>query len=169
VVADFRAQAGPLPKRNSFGLAPLNPEGLESTEMLNNITRTTIAGLAALSLAGSLIATTEPAGAAGVHVGGGGGHGGGGFHGGGGGFHGGGFHGGGFHGGGYHGGGYAGGWHGGGWHGGWAGPAVVGGLAAGALLGGAYYGGGYGGGCGQYAPIYDAYGNYLGQQLVTGC
>jgi hypothetical protein len=48
-------------------------------------------------------------------------------------------------------------------------------LAAGALLGGAYYGGyggyGYGGygGCGQYAPIYDAYGNYLGQQLVNGC
>jgi hypothetical protein len=73
---------------------------------------------------------------------------------------------GGVHGGGFHGGG----WHGGGWTkgGGWAGPAIVGGLAAGALAGGAYYGGyGYGG-C-QYAPIYDAYGNYLGQQPVNGC
>ena len=29
---------------------------------------------------------------------------------------------------------------------------------------------GYGGyGCTSYAPIYDAYGNYLGQQLVNGC
>jgi hypothetical protein len=158
--------------RNFFDLAPLNPKELEFTAMRNTITRTTIAGLAALSLMGSLLATAEPAAAAGVHVGGGGGHGGG-FHGGGAGFHGGGggFHGGGFHGGGFHGGGYAGGGHGGGWHGGWAGPAVVGGLAAGALLGGAYYGGygGYGGGCGQYAPIYDAYGNYIGQQLVNGC
>jgi hypothetical protein len=140
--------------------------------MRNTITRTTIAGLAALSLMGSLLATAEPAAAAGVHVGGGGGHVGG-FHGGGGGFHGGGVHAGGFHGGGFHGGGYAGGWHGGGggWHnGGWGGAAVVGGLAAGALLAVPYvYGNGYGGGCGQYAPIYDAYGNYLGQQLVNGC
>jgi hypothetical protein len=73
--------------------------------------------------------------------------------------------GGGYYGGGWHGGG----WHGGGWNGGWAGPAIVGGLAAGALLGGAYYGGyGYGG-CQSYAPIYDAYGNYLGQQRVNGC
>ena len=81
----------------------------------------------------------------------------------------GGFHGGGFHGGGWHGGG--GGWHGGGWGGGgWAGPAIIGGLAAGALLGGAYYGGygGYGG-CTSYAPIYDAYGNYIGQQPVRTC
>jgi hypothetical protein len=133
--------------------------------MRNALTRTTIAGLAAFSLVGSLLATAEPAAAAGLH-GGGGGHGGGGFHGGG--VHGGGFHGGGFHGGGYHGGGYAGGWHGGGWNGGWAGPAVVGGLAAGALLAAPYaYGNGYGyGGC--TAPIYDAYGNYLGQQRV-GC
>ena len=30
------------------------------------------------------------------------------------------------------------------------------------------YGGPYGyGGCQSYAPIYDAYGNYLGQQLVN--
>jgi len=34
----------------------------------------------------------------------------------------------------------------------------------------AYGGYGYGGyGCTSYAPIYDAYGNYLGQQLVNGC
>src|SRR5271163_2542076 len=55
--------------------------------MRNTITRSTIAGLAALSLMGSLIATSEPAAAQ--------------FHGGG---RGGGFHGGGFHGGGWHGG-----------------------------------------------------------------
>jgi hypothetical protein len=48
-------------------------------------------------------------------------------------------------------------------------------LAAGALLAAPYaygygYGGPYGyGGCTSYAPIYDAYGNYLGQQLVNGC
>jgi hypothetical protein len=130
--------------------------------MRNTKTRATVAGLAALSLIGSLVAI-EPAAAAGAL------HGGGGFHGGG--FHGGGFHGGGVHGGGFHGGG----WHGGGWHsGGWAGPAVVGGLAAGALLATPYaYGNGYGyggyGGCQSYAPMYDAYGNYLGQQLVNGC
>src|ERR1700690_4175699 len=114
--------------------------------MRNTISRSTIAGLAALSLMGSLIATIEPASAQR--------------------WHGGGFHGGGWHGGGWHGGG----WHGGGWGGGgWAGPAIVGGLAAGALLGGAYYGGyGYGG-CTSYAPIYDAYGNYIGQQPVRTC
>ena len=122
--------------------------------MRNTISRATIAGLAALSLMGSLIATSEPAAAQ--------------FHGGG---RGGGFHGGG----GWHGGG----WHGGGWHrgGGWAGPAIVGGLAAGALLAAPYaYGYGYGpygyggyGGCRSYAPIYDAYGNYIGQQPVYGC
>jgi hypothetical protein len=145
----------------------LDPEGLEFTAMRNTIAKTTIAGLTALSLMGSLLATAEPAAAAGALHGGGGG-----FHGGGGGFHGGGFHGGGFHGGGWHGGG--GGWHGGGWGGGgWGGAAVIGGLAAGALLAAPYaYGngyGGYGGGCGTYAPIYDAYGNYLGQQLVNGC
>ena len=33
---------------------------------------------------------------------------------------------------------------------------------------GPYGYGGYGG-CTSYAPIYDAYGNYLGQQLVNGC
>jgi hypothetical protein len=117
--------------------------------MRTTITKATIAGLAALSLMGSLVATSEPAAAAGR------------FHGGG--VH----HGGGWHGSGWHGGG----WHGGGWHGGgWAGPAVIGGLAAGALLAAPYAYGGYGyGGCTHYAPIYDAYGNYLGRQLVNGC
>ena len=73
----------------------------------------------------------------------------------------------------WHGGG-RGGWHGGGWHGrgwhggaGWWGPAVVGGLAAGALLAAPYYG--YGGSCNTYTPMYDAYGNYIGQQLVNVC
>ena len=63
------------------------------------------------------------------------------------------------------------------WHGGWAGPAILGGLAAGALLAAPYaYGYGYGpygyggyGGCTAYAPMYDAYGNYIGQQLVNRC
>jgi hypothetical protein len=153
-------------KGNFLGCTPLDPEGLEFTAMRNTMTRTTIAGLAALSLMGSLIATAEPAAAGDFHGGGGGWHGGG-WHGGGGGWHGGGWHGGGWHGGGWHGGG----WHRGGWNGGWAGPAIVGGLAAGALLAAPYaYGNGYGyGGCGTYAPIYDAYGNYLGQQLVNGC
>ena len=69
------------------------------------------------------------------------------------------WHGGGWHGGGWHGGGR---WHGGGW---W-GPAVVGGLAAGALAAPYVYG--YGS-CYSYAPIYDAYGNYIGRQVVNIC
>jgi hypothetical protein len=118
--------------------------------MRNTISRAAIAGLSALSLAASVFATAEPAAAAHLHGGGG-------------------FHGGGFRGGG---------WRGGGWRGGgWYGPAVVGGLAAGALLAAPYaYGYGYGpygyggyGGCTSYAPMYDAYGNYVGQQLVNGC
>ena len=70
--------------------------------------------------------------------------------------------------GGFHGGGgwHAGGWHGNGWSGGWAGPAIVGGLATGALLAAPYA---YGSGCTSYAPVYDAYGNYVGQQPVDGC
>jgi hypothetical protein len=115
--------------------------------MRNTISRAAIAGLAALSLTASLVATTEPAAA--QHWRGG------------------------------RGGGWHGGWHGRGWHGrwhggGWAGPAIVGGLAAGALLAAPYaYGYGYApygyGGCASYAPVYDAYGDYLGQQLVNGC
>jgi hypothetical protein len=99
---------------------------------------------------GSLIATGEPATAANWHG-----------------------HGGGFRGGGWHGGHWHGGWRGGG---GWAGPAIVVGLAAGALLAAPYAYGGYGGygyggyrGCTYYQPMYDAYGDYLGQQLVNGC
>ena len=116
--------------------------------MRNTFSKATIAGLAAISLAGPVFTTTEPATAAGIWHGGGG-----------------------FHGGGWHGGG----WHGGGWHrgGGWWGPAVVGGLAAGALLAAPYYYGGYGYGygnsCTGYSPMYDAYGNYIGQQLVNVC
>ena len=114
--------------------------------MRNTLSKSMIAAVAALSLTASAVAI-EPASAAGRA------------------FHGGGWHGGG---GGWHGGG----WHGGGWHGGgWAGPAIVGGLAAGALLAAPYaYGYGYGyGGCTAYQPIYDAYGNYIGQQLVRTC
>jgi hypothetical protein len=130
--------------------------------MRNTISKSAIAALTALSLAASAFAVTvEPASAAGpaFH---GGGRGGGGWHGGAGGWHGG--------GGGWHGGGHGGGWHGGGW----AGPAIVGGLAAGALLAAPYaYGYGYNGygygGCTAYQPMYDAYGNYIGQQLVRTC
>jgi hypothetical protein len=112
--------------------------------MRNTISKPAIAGLVALSLTASAFATVEPAAAAGRV----------------------------FHGGGWHGGG----WHGGGWHGGYWGPAVVGGLAAGALLAAPYaygYGYGYNGygynGCTAYQPIYDGYGNYIGQQLVRTC
>jgi len=122
--------------------------------MRNTLTKATIVGLTALSLAGSLIATTEPAASTNFRGGGG-------------------FHAGGFRGGGFHGGGFRGsGWHGGGWRGGWAGPAIVGGLAAGALLAAPYaYGYGYGGydGCTSYQPIYDSYGRYIGQQPVNLC
>ena len=108
-----------------------------------------IAGLTALSLTTSVFVTTEPAAADNWHGGGRGG-----------------WHGGGWHGGGWHGGGRGGGWHGGA---GWWGPAVVGGLAAGALLAAPYYGYSYGGSCTAYSPMYDAYGNYIGQQLVNVC
>ena len=91
--------------------------------MRNTMSKAIIAGLAALSLGASALATAEPASAA---------------------------------------------WHHGG---GWWGPAIVGGLAAGALLSAPYaYGYGYGypyGGYGcTYQPMYDAYGNYIGQQPV---
>ena len=111
--------------------------------MRNTMSKAIIAGLAALSLGASAFATAEPAVAA-AH-----------------------FHGGHV----WHGGGIArgGGWHGGGWGGGgWWGPAIVGGLAAGALAAPYVYGYGYGG-CYAYQPMYDAYGNYLGQQLVRTC
>jgi hypothetical protein len=124
--------------------------------MRNTISKPAIAALMALSLTASASAfalTVEPASAAGPAFHGGGGHAGGGWRGGCG---------------GWHGGGRGGGWHGGGW----AGSAVIGGLAAGALLAAPYaynYGDGGYGGCTAYQPMYDAYGNYISQQLVRTC
>jgi hypothetical protein len=67
-----------------------------------------------------------------------------------------------------HGGGWGGGWRAGGW--GW-GPAVVSGLAAGAIVGSLaspYNYGNYG--CGACTvPLYDQWGNYIGNQLVNAC
>ena len=141
--------------------------------MRNTISKAIVAGLAALSLAASLVATAEPASAQTWHGGGGGFHGGGAWHGGGGAWHGGGY---GWHGGGWHGG-WAGGggrywhpgyWRGGAWYNGWWGPAVVAGaLAAGALATYPYYG--YGGGCWQVRPIYSPSGAWLGNQQVNVC
>jgi hypothetical protein len=114
--------------------------------MRNVISKTIVAGVAALSLAASAFATAEPASAQTWHGGGGGWHGGGGYW--------------------HHG--Y---WRGGRWYGGWWGPAV----AAGVLLGAAaypYYGYGYGygyGGCWQNRPVYSPTGVYLGYQMVNVC
>jgi hypothetical protein len=131
--------------------------------MRNTISKAIVGGLAALSLAASLVATTEPASAQQWHGGGG-------------------WHGGGWHGGyAWRGGGgrywHPGYWRGGVWYNGWWGPAIVAGaLAAGALATYPYYGYGYGygygypyGGCWQVRPVYDAFGNYLGQQSVNVC
>ncbi|MGD0639557.1 MAG: hypothetical protein ABSC22_02325 [Roseiarcus sp.] len=55
-------------------------------------------------------------------------------------------------------------------HGRGVGLGVLGGLAAGAIIGSAgypYYDDG--GGCYQYRPVYDQWGNYLGQHLVDIC
>jgi hypothetical protein len=75
----------------------------------------------------------------------------------------------------WRGGGWHGGWHGGGWHGGWRhgggwgwAPFAVGALA-GAALAAPYYYGGYYGSCVTYQPMYDAWGNYIGQQAVNVC
>jgi hypothetical protein len=120
--------------------------------MRNRISKTLVGGVAALSLAAAVVATTEPASAQTWHGGGGG-----------------------WHGGGWRGGGvwHGGGWRGGHWYGGWWGPAVVAGLAAGAIATAPYWGGygyGYGGGgCWQVRPIYDPAGNYIGQQPVNVC
>jgi hypothetical protein len=125
--------------------------------MSNAIKKTIIASVAALALGLGVVASTEPAAA--QHRYGGGGHWGGGH------------------------------WGGGGWRGGWGpglGLGIVGGLAAGAIIAsqapyyGGYYGGypygyGYGGypygygGCVRYRPIYDQWGNYLGQRAVNAC
>jgi Spy/CpxP family protein refolding chaperone len=94
---------------------------------MTRISKTIVAGVAALAMATAVVLPTAPASAGGF----------GGFHGGG--FHGGGFHGGGWGGGGWHGGGWGGRgvwhggyWRGGSWYNGWWGPAV----AAGVLLAG---------------------------------
>ncbi len=139
--------------------------------MRNSISRTMVAGVAALAMAAAVILPTTPASAGGFRMGGGG------------------WHGGGF-GGGWHGGGWGGGrvWHGGYWnngiwYNGWWGPALAAGLLTGAVIasspgwgygGDGYgygYGGGYGGGggCWQYRPTFDGYGNPLGQSWVNLC
>ncbi len=147
--------------------------------MRNSISRTIVAGVAALAMAAAVVLPTTPASAGGFRMGGGG------------------FRGGGWGGGGWRGGGW--GWRGAGWRGGWAGgrvwhggywnngswyngwwgPAVAAGLLAGAAVatypswGGGYGGGGYGygggGGCWQYRPTFDGYGNPLGQSWVNLC
>ncbi|MBV8096106.1 MAG: hypothetical protein JO110_23310 [Acetobacteraceae bacterium] len=69
------------------------------------------------------------------------------------------------------------GWHGGGWRGGWGwhrgwgwAPFAAGALAGAALAAPYYYGGHYGyGACVSYQPMYDAWGNYTGQQAVNMC
>jgi hypothetical protein len=130
-------------------------------EMRNTVSKAIVAGVAALSLATAVVATTEPAQAQWRHGGGWGG----------GGWHGGGWHGGGWGGGGWHGGGgvwHPGYWRNGGWYGGWWGPAVVAGLAAGAITA-PYWGGWGGGGCWQVRPVYSMDGVYLGNQQVNVC
>ena len=143
------------------------------------------AGLAALTLGGSLAATALPAAAAphGSH-GGGGWHGGGGGHSSGGGWHGGG--GGGWHGGGggWHGGG--GGWHGGGFHHGddddwgWGLGAGLAGFALGAAFAdrpyyydyspGYYYDDGYYGTCVGHRRVWDPYvGHYIIRRFYYAC
>ncbi len=139
--------------------------------MRNTISRAIVAGLAALSLSASLIATSEPASATWRGGGGGGGWhgGGGGWHGGGGGWRGGGWHGGyaGWHGGGRWHPGY---WRGGAWYNGWWGPAVAAGVVLGAAAAYPYYGYGYGyDACWQNRPVYSAGGAYLGYQNVNVC
>ncbi len=67
----------------------------------------------------------------------------------------------------WHGGGH-GGWgghHGWGGHGYWGGPGLVFGLA-GAALAATVAANAY---CVSYAPIYDAYGNYIGRRPVNAC
>lgn len=116
--------------------------------MRPSLTKIAAVSLTALALGLGTVAMTTPASAAMWHGGGG------------------------WHGGGWHGGG----WHGGGWRGGWRGPGWgAGALAAGAIAGAAlaapYYYGGYDGygSCVSYQPMYDAYGNYVGQQAVNVC
>jgi hypothetical protein len=138
---------------------PLNLGRLLEGEMRNTVSKAIVAGVAALSLATAVVATTEPASAQQWH--------GGGF---GGGWHGGGWNGG-WRGGGWRGGGvwHPGYWNNGGWYGGWWGPAAVAGLAAGAIVTAPYWGGWGGGGCWQVRPVYSMNGVYLGNHQVNVC
>jgi hypothetical protein len=114
-------------------------------DMRASLTKAASVSLAALALGLGTVAATTPASAAMWR-------GGGGFHGG------------------WHGGGWRGGWAGGGWRGGWGwGGALAAGAIAGAALAAPYYYGGYYGSCVTYQPMYDAYGNYIGQQAVNMC
>ena len=116
--------------------------------MRNTISKAIVGGLAALSLAASLVATTEPASAQQWHGGGGAWHGGGGRY--------------------WH----PGYWRGGSWYNGWWGPAVVAGALAAGALAYPYYGYGYGYGydsCWQVRPIYSISGAWLGNQQVNVC
>ena len=132
--------------------------------MRNVISKTIVAGVAALSLAASAFATAGPASAAQWRGGGGGWHGGGGgWHGGGGGWRGG--YAGGWRGRGYWHPGY---WRGGVWYNGWWAPAVAAGVLLGAAAAYPYYG--YGSdGCWQNLPVYSPGGVYLGYQMVNVC
>jgi len=119
--------------------------------MRNGVLKTLIGSVAALAIGTSVLTASAPASAQT-------------------------WHGGGWHGGGWHGGGW--GWRGGYWGhrgywggggGWWAAPAIVAGaLAAGAVASYPYYGYGYNS-CWQVRPVYDAYGNYLGQSTVNVC
>src|ERR1700728_4783364 len=115
--------------------------GFRRWNMRNSISRTIVAGVAALAMAAAVILPTTPASAGGFRMGGGGWRGGGW----GGGWHGGGWGGGGWRGGGWGRAGWRGGWGGGRvWHGGywnngvwyngWWGPAVAAGVPGGAAL-----------------------------------
>ena len=112
--------------------------------MRNTISKAIVAGVAALSLATAVVATTEPASAAQWH--------------------------GGWAGGGRYW--HPGYWRGGVWYGGWWGPTVVAGLAAGAIATAPYWGGygyGYPNGCWQVRPVYSASGVWLGNRPVNVC
>jgi len=124
-------------------------------DMRKGVSKTLIGSLAALAIGTATLTASAPASAQNWR---------------GGGWHGGGWHGGGWHGGGWHGGGW--GWHRGwgwrggwgpGWGGGWWGaPVVVGGaLAVGAIASASS--------CWQVRPVFDAWGNYLGQSTVNAC
>jgi hypothetical protein len=124
----------------------------EVEHMRNSISRTIVAGLAALAMSAAVILPATPASAA-YRFGGGGWAGGRVWH--------------------------PGYWRGGYWSNGWWAPAVAAGLLTGAAIAtypawgygyGPAWGYGYGrGGCWQYRPIYDGYGNSLGQRWVRLC